>query len=93
MSVAADLQAVRSRLSAAIAGADTFGRVELGRLEKEIGLIQEDAAREERRAKVERIAFDALADGVDRQVLDLKGLAKRVRQSRDRGLQPEQVAA
>ena len=47
MSVATDLDTVITRLSVAHAGGQTYGKTELGRLRRELRLIQEDAKKQE----------------------------------------------
>ncbi len=67
MSVSSDLQAVVSRVSAAVAGGKTYGKVELGALLRELRLIR-DEARAQEEAAAELIAH---ANELSDQVISL----------------------
>lgn len=77
-----DLQNIVSRVGVALAGGETYGRVELDRLARELRFITEDAQRLERQAHVESTTLDALFDGLQASVADAQALLRRAKRQR-----------
>lgn len=79
MTVATDLQNLVAEVSAAIAGGQPWGRVELERLRRTASAIAEEARSESRVIATTRRHTLNLVDAIDAAVADLPGLARRVR--------------
>ncbi len=79
MTVATDLQNLVAEVSAAIAGNQPWGRVELEKLRRTTSAIAEEARTDSRQIAATRRHTINLVDAIDAAVADLPGLARRVR--------------
>ncbi len=85
MPVASDLQTVISRIGIDLAGGKTYGRGALGRLQRELQLIREEASEDEAAAIRDRMCFAELIQGLDHKVLDQRALIRRAQERHSGG--------
>lgn len=97
MPVSSDLRMIVGRLDAAIAGGDTYKRVDLDRLRRELELAAEDARRLETRAIAQSCAFGEVLGTLEDRLADMtsavqSGRRRQAAHAIDRAADLEPVA-
>jgi hypothetical protein len=83
MPVSSDLRMVIGRLGVAIAGGDTYSRVDLERLRRELNLIACDARGVETRAIEQHAQFGEALSEIETLARDLRNAVTRAQRKRE----------
>lgn len=85
MPVSKDLQTIVGRIGEHIAGGKKYGRTEMGRLQRELRMIAEEAQTAEAATVRDQMTFAELVIGLDKKVLDRRALIQRARERHSGG--------